>query len=553
MDADISLEAKDIVVCKQGKLILDNLSFRIRKATLTGIIGPNGAGKSTLMEALSGEKPQKGQIFLFGESLYSNPEYWLQRIGFVPAKNILHDHLTLQDALEYIGRLRLPNQSRDQVRKRVNELLLEFGFGEGDFRRSRLIHTLSTGERKKANICSELVTDPPILMLDEPTSNLDPNAEHRLMELLAKYAHSNDKTIIVITHTLNTLEFCDEVIFIENSKISSTGSPSEILERLEADVVNVDKTIPVFLRWSEVFETFKTERSRVEHADCKNNSLAVLQEQVHKDGNYKNEKGLWWHQFHWLLKRYMRVRFNDKRSFWLTLLSGFICGAFLFVLPSNTFERPFDGGAAQLALSQARESAYMMSLTITMLGLITSYTEISKEYHIFEHERRKNLSPFAYFASKWVWLVGTVGLIAPLVLMLFFTLVYRQRLTGFPDASLGETIGWWEELIQFQVVGLLTSQTALLILITLVLACITSITIGLLISILAGKSNRGYLYLSIMVVYLVLFSGLGGNPKLQDLIDFFSFASVGNWAYQGVSSSIDIYCWTGSWDFKEFN
>ena len=548
-----TMEAQGVVVCKQGKMILKDASFAVWPGKLTGIIGPNGAGKSTLMRALTGEKPDGGRVIVSGEDLYANPAYWLQTIGYVPAESILHETLKLQEALEYVGHIRLPHQSAETIQARVNQLLIDFDFAENDHRRHRPVNTLSTGERKKANICSELLTDPPILMLDEPTSNLDPNAEYRLMELLAHYAHKYDKTILVITHTLNTLGSCDQVVFIENSRIVATGSPDTILVQLEQKVENADPSAPTFIRWSEIFETFKTERAVTTDSRCK----ALEQEVDAIDPSIYTQpvqNDMWWHQFRWLLKRYTRIRTSDRRGLMYTLCAGFLCGLMFFVFPNDVFERPFETSTAQLALSHARESAYQLSLSVAILGLILSYTEVSKEYHIYKHERLKGLLPSAYLASKWIWLVVMVGILAPIAIMMMLLLFHQQRFTGFPEPSLGQVVTGWEAFTQFQIAGILSSTTVPLVLFTLIMACIASISVGLLISVLAGeKSNWGIFYLSAFVVFLVLFSGLGSNPRLRDLIDFFSFASTGNWAYQGLSSTIGVYCWTGSWRFDEFN
>ena len=131
--------------------------------------------------------------------------------------------------------------------------------------------------------------------------------------------------------------------------------------------------------------------------------------------------------------------------------------------------------------------------------------------------------------------------------------VYGQPLPNFPEPRIGETVTWWQRLVRFQLVGLVTSATIRLIIITLVLACITSVTLGLLISVLAGDGGKGYVYLSFTVVFIVLFSGLVRNERLEELIDTLSFASTGKWAYEGMASSLSIYCWLDSWRFDEFN
>lgn len=549
MNRKIGLEVQGLSVCRQGKLILDSVSFTVRPETLTAIIGPNGAGKSTLMRALSGDRPDTGAVLINGENLYAQPEYWLQQLGYVPENNILHDHLTLQDALVYIGKLRLPKMTLEQIKARVNSLLIDFGFPPQDDRRQKPIRLLSTGERKRANVCSELIIDPPILMLDEPTSNLDPNAEFDLMHQLANYAHKRGKTILVITHTLNTIDICDDVIFIENSQLTASGKPQQVLEKLEKLAKTQTEEAGTFGRWAQAFEAHKT-RTRQAHPVCASStgsSRNLAPGIVHMPDEVS-----WFNQLRYLLQRYMRVRLSDKWNLLGTLLAG-LSGILFFVLPGNAFVRPFDPSEIGLALNQARQSIYVVALTVTLTGLITSFTEISKEYYIFKHERLKGLSPSAYYMSKWLWLVVAVGILTPVLLVIFIVLVYRQPLPGFPETSIGETVHWGRRLIEFQLVGLLTRKASWLILTTLILACIASVSLGLFISVLAGDGGKGFLYLSFTVVFIVLFSGLVRNPRLEDLIDTLSFASTGKWAYEGFSSSIGVYCWMDSWRFDEFN
>ncbi|MEM7539455.1 MAG: ATP-binding cassette domain-containing protein [Chloroflexota bacterium] len=548
----IQLEAKNLYVCKKNTIILQDVSFAVQPGTLTAIIGPNGAGKTTLMRALSGERPDRGQVIINGKELYAAPQYWLQTIGYVPVDNILHEQLTLYQALVHIGKLRLPDCSEDEIAQKVDTLLTEFDFPPDDERRQRLVRSMSSGERKRANICSELLVDPPLLMLDEPTSNLDPDAERNLMHLLAQYAHKNGKTILVITHTLNTIDVCDEVIFIENSILRAAGKREDVLVELESQVEDVDANASSFYRWAQVFEHYKTRNERLDGSHMPPLTTVRTPSNQAASADPVLAESHWWHQLRCLLRRYTQIRMGDRWSLAMTLLAG-LSGVLFFILPGNTFIEPFDPSEASLALNQARQSVYVVSLVVTLIGLITSYTEISKEYHIYRHERLKGLQPSAYFLSKWIWLVLGVGILAPLLLMGFIVLIYMQPLPGFPEPRFGEVVTYWEQLYRFQLVGLFTTQSSWLIVTTLVLASITSVTLGLLISALAGGSDKGYLYLSFVVVFIVLFSGLIQNNKLERLVDTFSFLSTGKWAFEGFASSISVYCWLDSWRFAEFN
>lgn len=542
---EMILRADKISVCRKGQLILDSVSFQVHPGTLTAIIGPNGAGKTTLIKALTGERPYDGSVFINDQDIYTDPEYWLRQIGYVPVDHILHDQLSMEEALIWIGQLRLPNWTRSQIQARVDALLSQFGFGEDDERRHKQMRYLSTGERKRANICSELIIDPQILMLDEPTSNLDPDAEYLVMQLLADYSHTTGKIVLVVTHTLNTINICDEVIFIAQSKLLAQGSPEMVLDQLERRNGVTTPDASWFERWAKIFKDYPT---RAKKDKCK----TLIRKEVTSVTRRQLPVILWRKQLYYLLLRYTRIRFGDRGSMIGTLLAGF-SGIMFFVLQDRAFVKPFEAAEVARGLTETRQSIYLVALTVAVIGIVTSYTEISKEFRIYRHERLKGLSSSAYLLSKWIWLTLVVGMLAPIVLFFFIVIVYQQPLPGFHEPSLNQTLNSWERLTTIQFPGMVKAPISWLIILTLVLTSIASVTIGLLISVLTGESSKGNLYLTFSCVFILLFSGLTQNKKIANLIDLLSVASPGKWAYEGISSNIGLYCWTDSWRFDEFN
>ena len=533
----LTLTIDNVSVCRSGSLIVDGVSFTAEPSSLTAVIGPNGAGKTTLFKAICGERPDMGRVLLNEHSLYDAPEYWLRQIGYVPVDNVLHEQLTVLQALMFVAELRNPAASAHELSKRVSELLVEFGFSETDTRRDSRIRDLSSGERKRLNICAELLTNPPLLLLDEPTSNLDPDAERDLMTRLAERAHKGGQTILVITHTLNTIDACDKVVFVQNAVVGAIGSPDSTLSALEA--ANTRKgpggaplSKSLFDRWARVFETYKTQPGK--RAACPPGTGRQRSERqgVSSTNGFSVTDTSFGAQFFTLLRRYAQIRWNDKRGLLLTLSLGLIGGLFLFVLPDKAFVEPENPNDIALAISGARQSVFIVALVVSLIGLIASFVEISREYRIYSHERLKGLSTAAYLLSKWLWLVVAVGITAPVLLFAWMLLVLGQPMPFLP---VGEASS-----VAFSLIGL-------------VLACIASITVGLLISAVAAGSGKESLLLAIVVIFLVLFSGLIRNANFETLINTLSNLATSRWAFDAYSASLSFYCWAGKKRFDEYN
>jgi ABC-type multidrug transport system ATPase subunit/pSer/pThr/pTyr-binding forkhead associated (FHA) protein len=206
--------------------LLNNISFSIPPRTFVALVGGSGAGKTTLLDALSGLRPaQQGQVLYNGQDYYQNLAAFNTQIGYVPQDDIVHRDLTVERALYYAARLRLPRDFTDeQIWQRIAEVLEDVELTE---RRKLFIKKLSGGQRKRVSIALELLANPSLFFLDEPTSGLDPDLDRKMMVLLRKLADKGH-TIILVTHATNNINVCDYVCFLaQGGRLAYFGPPEE--------------------------------------------------------------------------------------------------------------------------------------------------------------------------------------------------------------------------------------------------------------------------------------------------------------------------------------
>ena len=168
------LEVRDIGLTIEGnRTLLDRISFSARPATLTAVIGPSGSGKSTLSNVIvGGQRPDDRSVLFEGHHLHAEYAALRGRIGIVPQDDVVHRQLTVNQALGYAAELRMPPDTTKDDRSRVIAQVLEEL--ELTAQANTRIDRLSGGQRKRASVALELLTGPSLLVLDEPTTGLDP-------------------------------------------------------------------------------------------------------------------------------------------------------------------------------------------------------------------------------------------------------------------------------------------------------------------------------------------------------------------------------------------
>lgn len=198
---------------------VDNVSFRVKAGEVLGFLGPNGAGKTTTMKAISCYiRPEEGDIKIGGYSIHEHPEIIKKNIGYLPENNPLYEDMNIIDFLEFIAKIH--DIPKYLIPERILDMVRTCGL-EGE--KHKLISELSKGYQQRVGLAQALIHDPEILILDEPTTGLDPNQIVEIRELIKRIG--KEKTVILSSHILAEVEAtCDRILIINNGRIVVDGT-----------------------------------------------------------------------------------------------------------------------------------------------------------------------------------------------------------------------------------------------------------------------------------------------------------------------------------------
>ncbi|MEZ6045798.1 MAG: ABC transporter ATP-binding protein [Planctomycetaceae bacterium] len=223
---------------------LNAVSLSVSKATILGILGPNGSGKTTLFRILSTLYPvQQGEVTMGGTSLVADPATIRRKIGVTFQAPSLDSRLTVEENLRYQGYLY--GLSGKALQLRIQELLERLKLA--DRLRDR-VQSLSGGMQRRVEIAKGLLHDPEILILDEPSTGLDPGARIDLWTYLQRLRDETGMTILVTTHLMEEAERCDQLAILDRGNIAATGSPEELRSSLGGDCLTIQTEDPAGLK-----------------------------------------------------------------------------------------------------------------------------------------------------------------------------------------------------------------------------------------------------------------------------------------------------------------
>ncbi|RDE09923.1 ABC transporter ATP-binding protein [Pelagibacterium lacus] len=237
-------------------LALDDVSLEVEAGRLFALLGPNGAGKTTLLHILSTIlRPDSGVAEVAGVNVLTNPLDARQRIGMVFQEPSLDDRLTVQENLNFHGLVY--GMSLADRRRRIEEMLELVELSDW---REHLARQLSSGMKRRLEIARGLLHEPRILFLDEPTVGLDAQSRERIWMYLSELRARENLTIVVTTHYLEEVEYCDAVCIIDRGKVLAEGSPEELKaahgkEFLRATALNAEAADRIHARHPEAIRS----------------------------------------------------------------------------------------------------------------------------------------------------------------------------------------------------------------------------------------------------------------------------------------------------------
>ena len=489
----ISVDASDIVI-ERGKgkkkfITCNHVNLNIKPGELVAVIGGSGAGKSTILNCLCGYlEPSQGEVYINGVNLYKNFDSLKKLVGYVPQSDIVYDNLTLYDMLLYTSRLRLPGDISPSEREAAIQRAIDMV--ELPEKKNSLIKALSGGQRKRASIAVELLSDPNLLFLDEPASGLDPGTERNLMHSLREMADGG-KTVILVTHSTLQLKLCDKIVFMgKGGNLCFYGSYDEALSFFGvSDVVDVYNMITDHAKeWSTKYAQTVAPAGKIRAS-------------VQPSGRAKENK---LKQFAVLCHRYMKLVTNDRQRLLLLMVQAPLLAVLIsFVADGQQFEQ----------YEMTKSLLFALSCSAFWVGMLNAIQEICKERTILKREYMTGLSLSAYISSK-IFVLGVLCLIQSLLITGVFS-----AFVGVPEEGI-------------------FMNSFLELLLTTFITAVASAAMGLMVSSLFTNADRAMTVAPILLMPQILFSGL--IFKLDGATELISWLAVCRFSMEGYGTTANL-------------
>jgi ABC-type multidrug transport system ATPase subunit/ABC-type multidrug transport system permease subunit len=427
------------------------------------------------MKALNGDSPpSSGSVRLFNLDLITNYEYLKTQIGYVPQDDIVHRELTVYQSLYYAARLRLEHQTDNYIQQKINQLLAELNISHI---KDNMVSGISGGQRKRVSIAVELLTDPMILFLDEPTSPLDPQTIEEFLGILKKLAEKGT-TVVMVTHKPEDLEYMNSVIFMaEGGYLVYHGAANSY-----KDYFGVTTAVEVYANIAGKKAHTWINKYKANHPVGKpaqvNNSMA------HPGGTDALR------QYFWLTARYFKIKTNDQVNTAIMILQAPIIAALICLI--------FD--------EVTQSVPFLMTISALWFGANNAAREIVKELPIYKRERMFNVMLVPYVASK----LTVLTLFAFIQATLFVMIIY-----GFYNNAVQP---WNDPLSSILWMVAITSSATLM---------------GLMLSAALDNIEKVMSLVPITLIPQIMLAGIVAKIS-SPLVEYVSYLTLSRWGTEGM-------------------
>lgn len=477
-------------VFANGNRGLHSTTLTVERAEMVAIMGPSGSGKSTLLKLLNGEIAlSNGLLKIYGLDFIEHKTFLGAQMGYVPQDDIIHRDLTVEQTLRYAARIRLPSDlASSEIKVQIKSVLQMVSLDEPKLMKTR-VRELSGGQRKRVSIAVELLNNPKLLFLDEPTSPLDPETIDEFLNCLKNLA-SNGTTVLMVTHKPEDLAYMDRVIFIGTGGYHSfTGRPADMTRYFQVEsIISVYSLLSDPRKGKTWHERISNERSG---PPVKSKTVEVTMR--------KNHLAQWF----WQTSRYLSVKLGNPTNMWIILLQPLIIG----LLVSVTFDDfRIDTTLSNGNITHVANTGliFLISLAAVWFGVSLSAKEIVSERAIYRRERKMRLTPVVYLLSKQF--VLSALLLVQLAIFVLTLLVKYGSEFQLPLSTVG----------------------------FLFILGSASILFGLALSAFANSAESVMSILPIALMPQIILSGIV-SPVKSPLMELLSYLTFGRWGTEGLA------------------
>jgi ABC transport system ATP-binding/permease protein len=487
-----------------GKQLLDHISLTARPGTLTAIIGGSGAGKTTLSRLIAGyTSPTSGSVTFEGHNIHTEYASMRSRIGMVPQDDVVHRQLTVSQALGYAAELRLPPDTSKADREQVVAQVLE----ELELTKhaDTRVDKLSGGQRKRASVALELLTGPSLLILDEPTTGLDPALDRQVMMMLRQLADAG-RVVLVVTHSVSYLDVCDQLLLVApGGKTAFLGPPSQIGAAMGTT------------NWADIFAKVGADpdeanrrflaENRPPPVATSESRPADLGEPVHTDVR---------RQFSTVARRQVRLVISDRGYTVFLALLPFLIGILTLTVRGKTGYGI--GDPTSNSPNQADQILVMLTVGAVFMGTALTIRDLVGERPIFRREQAVGLSTVAYLAAK-------------IAVFSVFAIVQAGIATGI------SIVGWGQPIANAVVLGNVSFE----LFVDVAATCVASALLGMALSAIAKSQDQIMPLLVVAIMSQLVFCGGLIWVTNRPVLDQLSWGTPARWGYAASASTIDTH------------